>query len=116
MEKEEKPKLADLVAVADAAAGEHGDRGLSISISTAETAPDRDSRIREAEADARTRRTKETVLFFAVIVGVVLLAIVAVKLILSPTSSPDDKKWATTILSAMVTGGIGYLTGRGSKQ
>ena len=76
----------------------------------------------ETQEDAATRRTKETadadlkrkmtyVLFcFALlIVGVVFAGCVYT----FATGTPDDKKWAAGIVSAIASGLVGFLVGQG---
>ncbi|MBS2022562.1 MAG: hypothetical protein JST92_09140 [Deltaproteobacteria bacterium] len=75
---------------------------------------ERDSKLRIAEADARVARLKDLgqVLF----AGLCLLGLGAYCMLIlrAQGTSADDKKWAQTVLAAMVSGFIGYLFGKKS--
>jgi hypothetical protein len=62
----------------------------------------------ESEGDAKLRRVKDLALFFFALIGVVLLLGLCVYVSLT-TTSPEDKRWSTSILTAIVGGLVGYL-------
>jgi hypothetical protein len=76
-----------------------------------------DARLREEALDARLRRVKEALLFLAALAGVVLLigtcawiafGMPAERLGMAPPT-PEDRKWAMSVLTAALGGLIGYL-------
>jgi hypothetical protein len=51
-------------------------------------------------------------LFFVVLIGLLLLAILCVELIFfDKTTTPETQKWAQTALTALVSGGAAFLFG-----
>ena len=52
---------------------------------------------------------KEAVLFLAALAGVGVVVLACFRIATNPNSSPDDKKWATSILASIVSGVVGYL-------
>lgn len=76
---------------------------------------ERDSRLRIEEANATHQRRKELILHIAALLVMGVVLGVCVWTIIKTDSSEADKKWAVPILSAMVTGLIGYVTGRATK-
>jgi hypothetical protein len=85
-------------------------------IKPAEHPDDRASRIKQSEADAHIRRIKEVALFFAGLLLVLVIFGIAATVVLNTNSSADDKKWATSILSSIVTGTIAFLAGKSLKE
>ena len=67
---------------------------------------------RETEPDAEHRRRKDYVAFWAVIVALAVLMGVAVLVVLIPGLAPESRSWATSVLSAIVAGSLGYLGGK----
>ncbi len=67
---------------------------------------------RETEADAQHRRRKDLISFKAVLIALGLLMLAAVAVVLVPGLAPESKNWATSVLSAIVAGGVGYLGGK----
>ena len=78
--------------------------------------PDYDVKVqlarRETEADAALRRHKDLFAFRAVVISLGLLMVAALAVVLFPGLAPESKGWATSALSAIVAGGVGYLGGR----
>jgi hypothetical protein len=72
----------------------------------------RSSRLRREEADARWGRWKEGFLLVFVATGVGVVVYYCFSVVTSPASTADDKKWATSILTAIVSGAVGVLTGK----
>jgi uncharacterized protein (DUF983 family) len=62
----------------------------------------------ETEGDAKVRRVKDLALFFSALIAVaIVLGLCLWVAIASP--SADDKRWSTSILTAIVGGLVGYL-------
>jgi fatty acid desaturase len=80
---------------------------------TNETDGDAEARRTRDAAEAKLKRTMTLMLFiFAMLItGCVF----AVCLTVAIVGSPDDKKWATSIVTAIVAGLLGYLVGQGKK-
>jgi hypothetical protein len=78
--------------------------------------PDYDVKVqmerRETEPDAQHRRHKDFISFVAVLVALGLLMIAALAVVLAPGLAPESKSWATSALSAIVAGAVGYLGGK----
>lgn len=73
------------------------------------------SRLRQKEADAEYQRHKEKVILWAVVIIVSLVTLLCLGLVLLSGIQPETTKWATTLLTTVVAGGVGYMTGKGSK-
>jgi hypothetical protein len=80
-----------------------------------ETPAERTSRLRREEADAAHRRSKETVILWGVVIATAVVLIVCIGVVIVPGSPPENAKWATTLLTAIVSGGLGYLLRPGGK-
>ncbi len=63
----------------------------------------------ETVAERRVRLFKDVTLFLVAIAFVVLIAWLCYATLASTTSSPEEKKWAMSVLSAATGGIIGYL-------
>ena len=62
------------------------------------------------------RRRKDFILFCSAIAGVGMMAFICAWFLLRPSGTHDEKKWAMMVLSAIVSGLIGFLTGKASKR
>jgi hypothetical protein len=82
-----------------------------------------DARIEEADERAvrlgNTRRArwladiKAAILFVVVLAGIVAIALVCARIVfLDATASAEARRWAETVLTALVSGGLSYLVGR----
>ncbi|HZG52056.1 MAG TPA: hypothetical protein VEZ40_07965 [Pyrinomonadaceae bacterium] len=80
-----------------------------------EDSGERESRIRTEEADAILRRRKDLLLSGSVAAAIGVALCLCVWAIVSEGSSELDKTRAVTFLTAIVTGLIGYVTGRATK-
>lgn len=63
----------------------------------------------ESDGDARLRRTRELVLMVCAVVGAGTFLFICYQTVTNPASSADDKKWATSIITAVVGGLVGAL-------
>ncbi len=70
------------------------------------------SNAEENPKDACIRRTKDVVLFSIAIVFVLSAFIFCGYVILSKNFSSNDKKWALTIASSIISAFLGFLTGK----
>lgn len=89
---------------------------FKFSVMTNEDVSERETRLRISEADAMHQRQKERLLYrltFAVIVTVVILCSWVV---LRKGLSTDDGKLALALLTSIVTGLVGYVTGKSAKS
>ena len=74
-----------------------------------------ESRLRREEADAEHQRYKDRIITWSVIITVAVVSSYSLVLTALPWTGPEAAKWATTILTTVVAGGVGYMTGRGSR-
>jgi hypothetical protein len=80
-----------------------------------EAPAERTSRLRREEADAAHRRSQERIILGAVVIATAAVMVVCIGVVIVPGSPPEDAKWATTLLTAIVSGGLGYLLRPGAK-
>jgi hypothetical protein len=73
-----------------------------------ESAPERKSRLGIEAAKAKHLLWKERAIPIVTLLGVSAIAAICVAIALRPEPS-EDKKWAMSILAAIVSGGVGYL-------
>ena len=66
----------------------------------------------ENAQDACIRRGKDIALFIVALLLVVTVFFCGVYLLLNTNSSSDEKKWGTTIISIILSGFLGFLTGK----
>lgn len=86
-----------------------------LSIVPREEPAERNARLEIERADAAHKRRIDFALHIAAFVVVGVALCLCVWAIVRADSSVDDKKWATTLLTAIVTGFVGYVTGRSTK-
>jgi cation transport ATPase len=77
-----------------------------------ETPEEIQSRLRQQEAEAKHQRTKDWYAFLAGLISLASVGGVCLWIAAGPHSSPDDRKWATGILTSIVTLWAGYLAGK----
>ena len=88
---------------------------LKFTLTTVEDTTERESRLRIAEADSLHLRSKELLIYrltAAILIGVVVLCF---WVILNKGLSNDEGKLALALLTSIVTGLVGYVTGKSSK-
>lgn len=84
-----------------------------------------ESRLRREEADATHkrdeereesahRRARERVILYAVVATVCVAALVSAGLSIWPIGS-ESAKWANTMLTTIVSAGVGYMMGKSNK-
>jgi hypothetical protein len=86
-------------------------RQLKAVIETRETRSEIQSRLRIAEAQAAHERRKDFLILVATLVGLAMVAVACLVVAFLPGQS-EDKKWAMSVLASIVSGGLGYLTGK----
>lgn len=86
-----------------------------LSIVPREEPDQRDSRIRIEEADAAHRRRKDLLLLSSALVVIGVAIGLCVWAVVREGSAASDREWAVPLLTAIVTGLIGYVTGRATK-
>jgi len=70
------------------------------------------SRLRREEEDARHERTKALIGYLAALVGLGTVCGFCLWIAIGSHSSADDKKWATAILTSIVSLWGGYVAGK----
>ena len=88
---------------------------LDLSIVAEESEEEKGVRVRAAEAQTIQDLKKDMILFWAVLLGMTAICALCVWFVVAPDSSPADEKWGMTILTSVVAGGLGYLTGKGKR-
>jgi pheromone shutdown protein TraB len=90
-------------------------QNLKFSLTSVEDTAERESRLRIAEADALHLRSKELLIYrltASILIGVVVLCF---WIILNKGLSNDEGKLALALLTSIVTGLVGYVTGKSAK-
>ena len=70
------------------------------------------SRLKRQEADAKHERIKALIGYVAALLGMFFVCGFCVWVAVSSRSSADDKKWATAMLTSIVSLWGGYVAGR----
>jgi hypothetical protein len=86
-----------------------------LSIVPREEPAEREARLEIEKADAAHKRRIDFALHVAAFVVVGVALCLCVWAIVREGSTAEDKRWATTLLTAIVTGFVGYVTGRSTK-
>ena len=74
------------------------------------------TRLARESRDSTHRIWRESLLFGIFTTGVLIVAGACLWISLRPGQSPENQKWATTLLTTIVSAGVGYLTGKSSKS
>ncbi len=88
---------------------------FALSIALREDPTERDSRLRREEAKAALERHKELMLYATTFAVVVAAFGMCSYIVLVATYGGETDKWATALLASIVTGLVGYATGKSSK-
>ena len=88
---------------------------FSLQIGPTEAAEERQQRLAEQRADNQMARYKDVAIFSTLLTALAATFGLAFWLLVSGAGA-EEKRWATSILSAVVAGGIGYATGKGSAR
>lgn len=86
-----------------------------LSIVPREDPAEREVRLRIEEAEAAHRRRTGFVLHVAALVVIGVAVSLCVWAITKSNSNAEDTKWAVPLLTAIVTGFVGFVTGRATK-
>lgn len=86
-----------------------------LSIVPREEPAEREARLEIEKANAAHKRRIDFALHIAAFVVVGVALCLCVWAIVGENSAAEDKRWATTLLTAIVTGFVGYVTGRSTK-
>jgi lipopolysaccharide/colanic/teichoic acid biosynthesis glycosyltransferase len=86
-----------------------------LSIVPREEPSEREARLEIERANAVHKRRIDFALHIAAFVVVGVALCLCVWAIVRESSTGEDKRWATTLLTAIVTGFVGYVTGRSTK-
>jgi hypothetical protein len=86
-----------------------------LSIVPREEPAEREARLEIEKANAAHKRRIDLALHIAAFVVVGVALCLCVWAIVREGSTAEDKRWATTLLTAIVTGFVGYVTGRSTK-
>ena len=73
-----------------------------------------ESRLRIEEARDQHVRRKDTIILVAVLIG--LGVICGACLIVAFVGSAEDKKWAMSVLAAIVSAGVGFIGGKAYRE
>ncbi len=73
---------------------------------------DKKHRLQQEAYDACHKRWRTNFIIFIAVVGLGFVFFLCFQTLNDPTLSPNDKKWATVFVSSIVTGSIGFLTGK----
>jgi hypothetical protein len=88
-----------------------------ISIKPEEHPADRALRLKTEHRQAVIADFQNVAIFVTLLLAVVFVgSLAAYEGILDPTATPDTKRWAQTILSAILAGGISFVVGRQTKK
>ena len=77
-----------------------------------ETPEERAARLRSEERRDRVEHFKEVTLFVVAVGGIVVLGAVCGWVALDAQADAETRKWAQTLLTAIVSGGLAFLFGR----
>src|SRR3954454_18034453 len=91
-------------------------QGSKYNISAPESEIELQARLKNEGYDRWVARVKDVVLFAAVLFGLGVVAWLCAQCAFSADASADDKKWATSVLSALVSGGLGYVGGKATAK
>ncbi len=89
---------------------------FKFSVMTNEDVSERETRLRISEADAMHQRQKERLLYRLTFAVIVIVVILCSWVVLRKGLSTDDGKLALALLTSIVTGLVGYVTGKSAKS
>jgi hypothetical protein len=81
-----------------------------------ETREELKARVARDSQEVAHRVWRDSILFGIVSTGVAIVSLTCLWIVVKPDQTPDQQKWATTLLTTIVSAGVGYLTGKSSKS
>ncbi len=88
--------------------------GYKVEIASTETSEERASRLRREEAEAAHQRWKSTGLFVVGLVCALTVGGLCLWAALDQSFPADTRTWASSLVTSMITGIVGYLWGKQS--
>lgn len=73
---------------------------------------DKEHRLKQEAYDASHKRWRTNFIILIAVIGLGFVFYLCFQTLNDPALSPTDKKWATVFVSSIVTGSIGFLTGK----
>lgn len=89
---------------------------FKVALESREHPDDRGARLRREQDDAEHQRRKEMAILGAVLASVGVVSVVCLWITLRTGQAAENARWATTLLTTVVSGGLGYMTGKNSKS
>ena len=80
-----------------------------------EDAEERASRLKRLEATEEHERWKDRITFITVLCSVVVIGAVCLWVSVDGRFSAEQQRWSTSLLTSLITGFLGYLTGKASR-
>jgi amino acid transporter len=74
-----------------------------------------DYRLKNEGKEAEFNRWKSLIFSIAILIGTVIIVIVCFSIIFSPNISADDKSKSWAVITLIVGGYLGYITGKATK-
>ncbi len=99
----------DVVFLPDFANRVPSDWSLSVN---KEGSMDKEHRLKEEKHEARHKRWRLNIIIFMAIIGLCFVFYLSFLTLTDPETGINDKRWATVFVSSIVTGSIGFLTGK----
>lgn len=73
---------------------------------------DKEFRLKQEAYDAAHKRWRINFIILVAVIGLGFVFYLCLQTLSDPSIGANDKKWATVYISSIVTGGIGFLTGK----
>jgi hypothetical protein len=84
-----------------------------VTIAPSERDDERTARIVKESGAALWADIRSMILFFVVLIAMIALVVLSGHLVFfDKTAAPETQKWAQTVLTALVSGGVAFLFGR----
>jgi len=90
-------------------------KGLRWEAKSHESPREIQARIEHEAAEAVHQRHKDLLITRAVLITVGVVTALCITVVLLPGIPSENAKWATTLLTTIVSAGLGYMTGKNSK-
>lgn len=103
----EKPESLPIISISQLANQSNWTGTLS-----SEDPLDKEYRLKREAGEAQHKRWRSTVLFGFTLVGLSFVFWLCFQILSDPDASVDDKKWATALMTSIVSGSIGFIAGK----